>query len=221
MASKVLNNKAAAAASASQQQLTKDGKKDRSRLSNASKPTELSDKSAKAMEQQLTKQLFHSAKSITPAPGVDTSRWAARNYMLMSLDGTTEHKRLARPGRLHNTVDSVDTAPVEMRILTGHGGTPARKAMVRALLESGSFDAEAEAYVDSKRAGNEPARTVTPTFINSAEQLEAIHTERKAKRAVAEKPKGIAEAGAGGGTISETVSGDALLAAIAAAGTAV
>ena len=74
MASKVLNNKAAAAASASQQQLTKDGKKDRSRLSNASKPTQLSDKPAKAMEQQLTKQLFHSAKSMLPASTLPTGR---------------------------------------------------------------------------------------------------------------------------------------------------
>ncbi|KAL9178822.1 hypothetical protein ACHAXT_003953 [Thalassiosira profunda] len=197
MTSALLDGPAAAEGSASQAQMNANKKrKTRGRYSQPTTAAQLSDRSAVGAEQQLEKQMyktadaveklqqqfFKSGASITPPPGIEG--WATKAFMLTA------------------NMDSSNTAPVKVKMLTSHGGHAQRSDIFKLMMETGAFDGEIRDYalknnllapsaetangVEAEAAAVAPARRVSLELVDSAEEMAAIHAKRKSEREVAE-----------------------------------
>ena len=144
---------------------------------------------------------------------------------MVSADGTQEPARFSRPTKTAN-MDSSNTAPVKVKMLTSHGGDAQRSDIFKLMMETGAFDGEIRDYalknnllapsaetangVEAEAAAVAPARRVSLELVDSAEEMAAIHAKRKSDREVAEKPSSTAQAAVGGGVESEAVTADSI-----------
>ena len=190
MTSCLLNGEVAVANSASAAQLKRyQSKKRRSVYSRPTKPSHLSDRAAREAQDRLNNQLFMTGRSITPPP--DSTNWASRNHVLLTVDDTNENKRFGRPSRVNNTVTQAELATTSkiVSVATSYGGTPQRKWVMKHTLSSGLFDEEVvERYQQIMASTAVGSNNVQLKKYNSKDEYNSAQEVRAANRTRAEKP---------------------------------
>ena len=187
MNSKLVGNEEAATQSESfkMQQKRKKESKVRPLYSNATTASNLNDRSARRSLTQLQSQFCKSSRSITPAPGVDTSNWANTNMMLVSASNTGAPPRNSS-SKDRNTISAAAAATTNVNILVAKGGEAGAADILRAMLQSGKYDDIVREHVASLDAGNDTDATNVNIQVVESKDIPAFHTAQSKDREIAE-----------------------------------
>ena len=142
----------------------------RLRYSEPKSATQLCDKASRQSMQRLENQFFQSARSITPPPA--TLNWVPQNRLLVTIDGTNDNQRFARPKKSSNTMDpaNANNIPVTMNLYTAHGGDVDMRRIVNSMIRSGHFDEEVLNYaneLEGEDSGIAANNRFTTSFTNN------------------------------------------------------
>lgn len=188
LASRVTDPSARAGASFAQQSLDTTAPRDRPLYSNPSKSSHLNDKKAREADERMEIQFAKtSSQYMVSSEDIDTSQWATKKAMLVTVQGASTPSRKTGPKRDRNIVINPSRAAANVTAFVPQGGVHAVAEVVEEILKTGEFDdivmrraSELDGQFDSSLNPLE--------VVNSAEILPR-HQKMRERRAVAEKPK--------------------------------
>ena len=190
MSSILLNPQDKVEASASQRQLSKP-RRDRKSSVAPTKASQLNDKAARRTEASLLGSFQRSARSITPPPGIDTSKWGKNESALILVNNLDQPKRHPGPAKSRNIVGpgGGNNRKVSVRMYVTSNSHEAASGVFSTMCDSGLFDEEIRrAHRKLNGESTSPKRKVEMQ-IHDAAEIPGHRQQSKSSRASANKPR--------------------------------